>query len=129
MTAGGPGTFTQSVSTNGGTATETGIFTATHDSFSVDSVGTFSQGSLPSLTVSTKKPLATASIANTVDGSNPVKFTVANECLTITAGTLSVSTTTMDVGSSSGWSAGSLPSLTKSTVSKNIVTSIDKVTT
>lgn len=78
----GTGTFKQSVSVNGGIATETTIFTTTYTD--VGSVSDWSQGAFPTFSA----------------GTTPVTFTVTDELLTISNGTAPSST------------GGTLPSLT-----------------
>ena len=82
----GSGTFKQSKSVNGGTATETTIFTTTDAS--IGSASGWSAGTLPSLTA----------------GTTPVAFAVSNELLTISNGT------------APSLSQGTLPTLTVTSV-------------
>ena len=89
------------------------------DTVSVGSASGWSAGTKPSLTVSSKTVLKSVACSNnTVSDTSiahPVAFSVSNENLTITMGELS--TSTESVGSASGWSAGTSPSLTVTSTS------------
>lgn len=106
----GAGTFKQ---TKDGTTTN--IFTTSD--VSVGSASGWSKGTLPALTVSTVSNLLTNSTSFAA-GTTPATFSVTDEMLTIANGTApSLTKQTTSVGSASGWSAGSLPSLTVTSTS------------
>ena len=74
----------------------------------VSAQGTFSAGSLPALTVTSKSP----SKITAWSAGSATTASVANGVLTITNGSApSLTYSAESVGSASGWSAGSLPSL------------------
>ena len=103
----GSGTFTQ---TKDGAATT--IFETTDTS--VGSASGWNAGTLPSLTVTSKTPLASATLTA---GTTPITVTVDNETLVFSLGTApSLATDTVSVGSASGWNAGTKPSLTVSPI-------------
>ena len=103
---------TGTVSINGGSGNLTIDTTSTNGIGVVTSQGSFSAGSLPSLTITSKSPSKISSWS----AGTMFNASVSGNILVLTAGSApSLSYAAESVGSASGWSAGSLPSLGSAT--------------
>jgi hypothetical protein len=105
-TATGRITYLESLSAGSGSLTSD--TTATNGIKYIETQGTLSQGSLPSLTVTSKSP----SKISAWSAGTMFKASVSGTTLELTSGAApSLTYAAEPVGSASGWSAGSLPSL------------------
>lgn len=103
---------TGTVSINGGSGSLTVDTTSTNGIGVVTSQGSFSAGSLPSLTITSKSPSKISSWS----AGKMFNASVSGNILVLDAGSApSLSYAAESVGSASGWSAGSLPSLGSAT--------------
>lgn len=103
---------TGTVSINGGSGSLSIDTTSKNGIGVVTSQGSFSAGSLPSLTITSKSPSKISSWS----AGTMFNASVSGNILVLTAGSApSLSYAAESVGSASGWSAGSLPSLGSAT--------------